>query len=70
MLDKLRLELEKNKSAFSLLGYHFMQAVRVMHQSTQHPGRVVVTGRPIRPGLALMMVEGIVEVLESVGIVV
>jgi hypothetical protein len=68
MLERLRLELEGNKSVFSHLSYYFMQAIRVMHQSTQHPGRVVATGRPIRPGLALTIAEGIVEVLASVGI--
>jgi len=69
MLDRLKTELEKKKSAFSLIGYHFMQTVRIMHQSTQHPGRVAATGRPIRPGLALTMAEGIVEVLTSVGMI-
>ena len=69
MLERLRLELEKNKSAFSWIGYHFMQAVRVMHQSTQHPGRVVAMGRPIRPGLAMTIAEGMIEVLTSVGMI-
>jgi hypothetical protein len=69
MLERLRKELEKNSSAFTLLGYHFMQAVRIMHQSTQHPGRVLANGRPVRPRLALMIVEGMVEVLASLGIV-
>lgn len=69
MLERLRKELEKGTSAFSTLSYHFMQAVRVMHQSTQHPGRVVKNGRPVRPGLALTMAEGIIEVLTSLGIV-
>ena len=69
MLDRLRKELERNSSAFSPLSYHFMQAVRIMHQSTQHPGRVVTNGRPVRPGLALAITEGMIEVLTSVGIV-
>jgi hypothetical protein len=69
MLDRLKTELEKKQSAFSLLGYHFMQTVRIMHQSTQHPGRVAATGRSIRPGLALTIAEGIVEVLTSVGMI-
>ena len=69
MLERLRKELEKNNSAFSTLSYHFMQAVRVMHQSTQHPGRVVATGRSVRPGLALTVTEGMIEVLTSLGIV-
>lgn len=70
MLDRLRKELDKNSSAFSPLSYHFLQAVRIMHQSTQHPGRVVTNGRPIRPGLALMITEGMIEVLTSLGIVI
>jgi hypothetical protein len=69
ILERLRKELEKSTSAFSPLSYHSMQAVRIMHQSTQHPGRVVTDGRPVRPGLALMMTEGMIEVLTSVGIV-
>jgi hypothetical protein len=70
MLDRLRKELDKNSSAFSPLSYHFLQAVRIMHQSTQHPGRVVTNGRPIRPGLALMITEGMIEALTSLGIVI
>ena len=69
MLERLRRELEKGASTFSPLGYHFMQAVRVMHQSTQHPGRVSTNGRPVRPALGLTIAEGIVEVLTSLGIV-
>ena len=68
MLERLRKELDKNSSAFSPLSYHFMQAVRIMHQSTQHPGRVVTNGRPIRPGLGLTITEGMIEVLTCLGI--
>jgi len=69
MLETLRNELDKKTSAFSVLSYHFMQAVRIMHQSTQHPGRVVANGRPVRPGLALTITEGMIEVLTSLSIV-
>ena len=69
MLERLRKELEKNNSAFSAVSYHFIQAVRILHQSTQHPGRVLTNGRSVRPGFALMIVEGMIEVLASLGIV-
>jgi hypothetical protein len=69
MLEKLRKELDKNNRAFSPLGYRFMQTVRIMHQSTQHPGRVVTDGRLVRPGLGLTITEGMIEVLTSLGIV-
>jgi hypothetical protein len=69
LLDSLKKELDKSNSAFSPLSYHFMQAVRIMHQSTQHPGRVAGIGRPINPRLALSVAEGMVEVLASVGLV-
>jgi type II secretory pathway component PulF len=69
MLDGLRKELENGGSAFSPLSYHFMQTVRVMHQSAQHPGRVVSMGRSVRPGLALTIAEGMIEVLTSIGLV-
>jgi hypothetical protein len=69
LLDGLQTELEKGGGRFSRLSYHFMQAVRIMHQSTQHPGRVATVGRPISPRLALSVAEGMVEVLASVGLV-
>ena len=69
MLDSLRKELDKGQSAFSPLSYHIMQSVRVMHQSTQHPGRVVSIGRSVRPGLALTIAEGMIDVLTSIGLV-
>jgi hypothetical protein len=69
MLDKLRLELDANQSRFSPLSYHFMQGVRVMHQPAQHPGKVVATGRTLRPGLALTIAEDMIEVLTSLGLV-
>jgi len=69
MLERLKKELDKNSSAFSSISYHFMQAVRIMHQSTQHPGRVITNGRPVRPGLALTITEGVIEVLTSLSIV-
>jgi hypothetical protein len=69
LLTRLDKEIKDGTSAFSSLSYHVMQAVRVMHQSTQHPGRVVHEGRAIRPGFALSIAEGMAEVLTSVGLV-
>jgi hypothetical protein len=69
MLKRLEREIKDGTNAFSPLSYHMMQAVRVMHQSTQHPGRVVHEGRSIRPGFALTIAEGMAEVLTSVGLV-
>jgi hypothetical protein len=69
LVDLLKRLLEEPNTVFSPLSYHFMQTFRLMHQSTQHPGRVVSTGRPVRPGLALTITEGMVEILTSIGLV-
>jgi hypothetical protein len=69
MLERLRSELDSGNSAFSVLSYHVMQSIRVMHQSTQHPGRVVTNGRPVRPRVALGIAESMVEVLSALSLV-
>lgn len=69
MLRRLHEEIQNKKSAFSSISYPIMESVRIMHQSTQHPGRVVIQGRPIRPQFALTIAEGMVEILTCLGIV-
>jgi hypothetical protein len=69
MLDTLKTELDSGNSVFSPIDYHFMQIIRNMHQSTQHPARVVSNGRAVGPRLALSLAEGMVEVLASLGLV-
>lgn len=69
MLNRLRDELEKGPSEFSLICYHLMQTIRITHQSSQHPARVISNGRPPRPRFALTIAEDMVEILTSLGIV-
>lgn len=68
MLDTLKSELDAGSSAFSSLDLRLMETFRVMHQSSQHPGRAVSNGRPMRPGLAISLAESMAEVLTSLGL--
>ena len=69
MLETLKDELEAGKSNFSYLSYHAMHKIRILHQSVQHPSRVVVNGGPIRPGLGLTLAEDMIVVLSALGLV-
>jgi hypothetical protein len=68
MLETLKTELDAGGGAFSSLDLRLMETFRVMHQSSQHPGRAVSNGRSIRPGLAISLAESMAEVLTSLGL--
>jgi hypothetical protein len=68
MLTTLKDELDAGSSAFSPLDLRLIETFRVMHQSSQHPGRAVSNGRSIRPGLAISLAEAMAEVLTSLGL--
>lgn len=68
MLETLKAELDAGGSAFSSLDLRLMETFRVMHQSSQHPGRAVSNGRSIRPGLAISLAESMAEILTSLGL--
>jgi hypothetical protein len=60
------LERTRGSGGWSDIEYHLAHKIRLLHAQT-HTGRVVETGRPIRPEFALTVAEDLAELLRTWG---
>ncbi len=69
-LQTVREQLDAHKSTdecgFGHLDYHLAHKIRLLHAQT-HVGQTVVSGRPLRPELAMSVAEDLAELLRAWG---